>query len=500
MASRIKAVDIELLSFQINESTSHSIGDAEWIVKKIDRWTHEVTLKKKGSSVPISAWLTGSAIKQTVFNPGETQILTGNSHYCIRLHYIKNKKRRKYFDSFNLYCFSRIGEGRTTSLHGSNLEFTSTPHDKENASIIVKHKRDPSWRGKVKLWRWNLSEHIILEAGKENLINYQKCSEYYWIYLEEKNENVDGDTNSTSHGIYPKDDIYEFLERKTTFDFSLKSNDGHCIGTHRILLEARTSLLVKEKEVDKGIQLQVSKAVLKDFAHFLIHDEVKDMQANSLQLFELACKYDVSRLRQQCENHFKCFQVSSENEGEVERLAYEYKCEALQEILSDYQMSRNEYKFDTPSSIADDLSSAGDDESDVTLISRDKKEVKCFSLLLACRSKVFKKTLQLELKWQPGQKATISVPDFDADVLTEFVHFLKTDTVINMKDHALQLLLLADNYRVCKLGIQCIDYICDHFLDFHLTDLLRASKIVCSHKLSRTINAYFKNKSQHRNQ
>ena len=90
-----------------------------------------------------------------------------------------------------------------------------------------------------------------------------------------------------------------------------------------------------------------------------------------------------------------------------------------------------------------------------------------------------------------GQKASISVPDFDAHVLTEFVNFLKTDIVRDMKHYALQLLLLADNYRVCKLGIQCIDYIYDHVVDFDLTDLLRALKIVYSPKLSRTVHAYF---------
>ena len=95
----------------------------------------------------------------------------------------------------------------------------------------------------------------------------------------------------------------------------------------------------------------------------------------------------------------------------------------LLKALSNYRSDRNEYQFGTPRSIADDLSSAGEDESDVILISRDKKEVKCFSFLLACRSKVFKKTLHIELKKQPGQKATISVPDFDADVLTELFRF-----------------------------------------------------------------------------
>ena len=237
--------------------------------------------------------------------------------------------------------------------------------------------------------------------------------------------------------------------------------------------------------------LETSKSALEDFTHFLMYDEVKNIQANALYLFELACKYDVIPLREYCGNYFKSFKVSEENEEQVAKLVYEYKSMELVKALSDFHMMRDEYKFDRPRSIMDDLSSSPDAKSDITLLSRDKKEIKCFSYLLTCRSKVFEKTLELELQFQPGQKATISAPDFDADVIAEFVHFLKTDTVRDMKSCALDLLLMADSYRVSKLGIDCIDYICDHISDFDIFVLMSAARKVGSPKLSKAVNQCF---------
>ena len=262
--------------------------------------------------------------------------------------------------------------------------------------------------------------------------------------------------------------------------------DGNSVETHLLLLEARSKLLVAENVTKAPVtEIKVpvtSKQVIEEFVNFMIHDSVRDMQSNCLDLFELACKYDVVPLRELCEKHFETFKVTGETADRVARLLKKYRQISSQSLLkafATYQSQKGEFK-DIPTSIVEDLATACDEFCDVILKSRDGKEIPCPSFLLLCRSKVIKKTLLNEMRWLPGQRTPYSMTEFDGDVLTEFVHFLKTDRVRNMKTHALQLLLLADTNRVSKLAVDCIEYITSHIDEFDRYDVVEISEKVSS--------------------
>lgn len=470
---------LEIPNVLFNES------EDDWLVEKTENDRQfKVTLASLecGSDDPLKVWLLNATETKATFNLGESLIIEGTyDNLSPYIYYIKGPQETGQFDRHN-FIHMRFSPNMVASPMGSNLQFILSSY----SCIQVSHKNTTLTGKKIKVFRHDLKQFELKVNSKNSVqsIGANRCGIWDWCFwLEEKEE------ASTSSGelYFGEGQICDYIRKKSDFDFHLISFDCNIVETHKVVLEARTNILERESWSENAVKLPMSKEALEDFVHFLIHDEVKNMESNALELFELASKYNVVLLKQQCEEYFDRIKVSSENESEVERLACEYESEELLKALVRYRKERKEYVFDTPTTLAQDLATAGDQESEVVLISQDGKEVKCPSLLLICRSKIFKKRLKLESQMKAGERATIKVFDYGANVLKEFVHFLKTDKVQDMKTHAAQLLLLAFDYSVPKLGVDCINYICDNIDHFSTFQLLRASKKIASPKLDRAL-------------
>ena len=516
-------MDINLQGFEVTSPDNLFIKMQpadRWQVKQtylgppglgLARIAFEVTLFSlgDGSVGPLYAWTTGAETKQVTFHMGKPVTLIRNEEY-LYIHYIRDSSRRIQYNRFNYisikcpmfdrscphpFSYTSIANGFFPKIirpDGSYLKIILTKE-----GIKVKHQRNTRRGQRIKIFTHNLKNNFEIEVNSETsflLNNLIYFANGVWVWLEEREgrpPNTHKSSVSTKTVPIPRtyaprnlaETVLHYIKNKRNFDLKLVAKDGTAFNIHRVLVEATTSILENEREENNEVRLQVSKGALEDLTHFLLHGEVKNMHSNVLELFELACKYQVAFLGQMCEEHLHKNGVSPQNECEVERLALEYKSDKLLDALMEYRVHEDKCVFSPTNSIFEDLASLSDEESDVTLLSRDKKEVKCFSLLLMSRSKIFKKTLQLELKWQPGSTKRISVPDFDADVLQQFAHFLKSDRVPDMEQYALQLLAIADQYQVKKLGVSCIEYIYDNVHDFDYFELMKAASKFRSSKL-----------------
>lgn len=133
--------------------------------------------------------------------------------------------------------------------------------------------------------------------------------------------------------------------------------------------------------------------------------------------------------------------------------------------------------FVSPKTLFEDIIKILTQPGDINLLSTDGKLISCHSFLLRCRSVVLQKLLEDEAIIQSRM---ISLRKYKTDVLLDFVHFLATDVVLNIKDHAIELLELAHEFSVDKLGLVCLQHIRQNKGDYDFFRLMEvAGKIRC---------------------
>ena len=168
--------------FLVEGTTSYRLVDEQWYVKVQDANNFRVTLGEH-SRAPIDFWVTNSSTRKSKLDPGESLILERQSRYHQCVYWIRRFDQRVHFDSFNLFYLGSIDENRIIRPSDTHLEFISSSSDGVNASVLVRHREDRDWSGTVKLWNLSHTKNFNLEARRENLISYEKCSDK-WVCLE----------------------------------------------------------------------------------------------------------------------------------------------------------------------------------------------------------------------------------------------------------------------------------------------------------------------------
>lgn len=133
--------------------------------------------------------------------------------------------------------------------------------------------------------------------------------------------------------------------------------------------------------------------------------------------------------------------------------------------------------FDLPKTLDEDLCEFLSKPGDVNLISSDEEAISCHSFLLKARSKKFQQILENE-KIQKDKR--ISLNNYKTGVLRDLVHFLATDSIRNMKENATDLLLLAHEFSIHKLGFECVKHIRANKSEYDIFRLMEiAGRIRC---------------------
>lgn len=137
------------------------------------------------------------------------------------------------------------------------------------------------------------------------------------------------------------------------------------------------------------------------------------------------------------------------------------ECESVDHVSSDIEIECQKCKNNV--GLSNDLQKLLKNEllTDITLLANDKKLHAHKSILIA-RSPVFAAMLANDMKEKI--ESEIKIQDFNADVLSEMLHFMYTDKVTSIKDHFQDLLCVANMY-----DIQGLKHICEEFMLSELT-------------------------------
>ncbi|KAG5676305.1 hypothetical protein PVAND_006152 [Polypedilum vanderplanki] len=95
------------------------------------------------------------------------------------------------------------------------------------------------------------------------------------------------------------------------------------------------------------------------------------------------------------------------------------------------------------------------ENSDFTCISSDGKEFPVHSNILAAQSPVFDKMFNADMS--ETKTKTVKIDDIDGDTFLEFLRFIYTGQVENLKDIASSLIYAADKYEIIKLKKICTE-------------------------------------------
>lgn len=121
--------------------------------------------------------------------------------------------------------------------------------------------------------------------------------------------------------------------------------------------------------------------------------------------------------------------------------------------------------------------------SDVILSVNDK-QLLAHKAILASRAGYFAAMFEHETKEKKENK--IDIPDVDAEVLREMLHFIYTGKVPSMEKYAIELLAVADKYQLDSLKVICEESLCSKLVPENfdliqnfllLADLYNASKL-----------------------
>ena len=132
-------------------------------------------------------------------------------------------------------------------------------------------------------------------------------------------------------------------------------------------------------------------------------------------------------------------------------------------------------------------------DPDVSLIASNGS-VRCHKFLLVARSDVFRAMFDHDC--DEKRTATVKMPDAAVDILREFIHFLSSDEVKNMKKYAMDLFVLADKYNIKKLKQDCECYLSQNVNDETSIRLLDLCRNIRSKVIERSLFMYYKTSKQ----
>ncbi|XP_043287596.1 TD and POZ domain-containing protein 4-like [Venturia canescens] len=124
--------------------------------------------------------------------------------------------------------------------------------------------------------------------------------------------------------------------------------------------------------------------------------------------------------------------------------------------------------------------------SDVTFVF-DDKELPAHKVVLALRSKVFEAMFLSDMKEK--DTSTVEIVDTTAEIFEEFLKYLYTGELNDLKNKVEEMLLLADKYQVCELKDLCENFLLENISEGNvIKNFFVADKYRCATLKKKALN------------